>query len=126
MKLFQNIFSSLLLLIFIFYSLGILNHYENKDEALMDCSMKKSCSCCEMNSTKTKSCCSSHTKKLSLILDLPCHHPNFEGINFKFDPQDLIIFNSREIISARNDFLIINFTNHSHAFLQDLVKPPQA
>jgi hypothetical protein len=124
MKLFKNIFSSFLLLIFIFYSLGILNHYVNKDEAVMDCSMKKSCSCCEMNSATTKSCCSSHTKKFS-FLDLPCHHPNFEGISFKFDPIVISFFNQKLFITDYSDYKSFSYNFYNQTESESLLKPPR-
>lgn len=125
MKLFlKNIISNFLLLIFIFYSVGTLSLLENKYNLEEDCSMRKDCSCCEMNSEKS-SCCSNHLTAFVLSIDQSCNHPNFEGINPKIDFAIIIYIPGNQSITSHTQYFVCNSESTYHVEQIRLLKPPK-
>jgi len=121
---FKKILSSFLLFTFIFYSAGALSFSTGKNELKDDCRVRKSCSCCETQKGK-EVCCINHSKRFSISINLPCHHSNFYGINFNFDPVINLIANVKLFGEQNYRYISLNFIQHYQTEIIPLIKPPR-
>jgi len=116
--------SILLPLIFIFYSIGFLNLLKDKNEFSEDCRMRKGCTCCEMNKGQS-GCCSNHLMQSILSINIPCNHPNFEGINYKIDFALIIFVLYSQFEELDLQYLSCNFESKYFVFQSKILKPPK-
>jgi hypothetical protein len=125
MRLFpKNIISNFLLLVFIFYSMGTLSLVEDQYNLKEDCSMKKGCCCCEMNSGKSCNC-SNHLTSFGVNINQPCNHPNFEGINAQIGFAIIIDIPAGQSIVSYTQYPVSNSESTYHVEQTRLLKPPK-
>ena len=121
---FKKILSTFFLFTFIFYSAGALSFSTGKNKLKDDCMMRKSCSCCEMQKGK-EVCCINHSIRFSISINLPCHHSNFYGINFKFDPAVGLLSANRISDEQNYKYILLNFNRYYQTEIIPLIKPPR-
>ena len=103
--------------------MGTLSLLEDQYSLKEDCSMKKDCCCCKMNRGKS-CCCSHHLTSGGLNINIPCNHPNFEGINANIGFATIIDIQGDKLIVSYTQYPIFNSESTYHVEQTKLLKPP--